>query len=334
MYAQRIFPSAVSYDEVLRFQQRLGKKGKDRIEWDVWKYTYRKAKFEAIAKAFRFLGFSDSDNILTPLGKRFILGKDQKAFVVGLVQSDYFPLYKELLNVAKNEEDVFNSLSLKCRTPISEKERNLMYTTFIDLSTKVGLLETEKGNVHLTSKGYKAVKKHSKVPLWVYDLPLFAESRRIERFKALYYETGHPFRDIVKEAFSELGFEAENLPKKVSGIPDIEIHTTGFEAVVETKGEKKQIGENDVNQLSKAQSRPEFRNKKLIFVGNAFRLKPPNQRDIFFHEDAIILAKSRGITLLSSLTLINGLQNKWKGALDLQKVVKNLSKSGVCSTLA
>lgn len=333
MYAQQIFPSSVSYDEVLRFQRLLGKKGKNRIEWDVWKYSYRKAKFEAIAKAFRFLGFSGSDNILTPLGKRFIFGKDQKAFVVGLVQSDYFPLYKELLNVTKNEENVFSSLSLKCTIPIPERERRLMYVTFIDLSTKVGLLETEKGNVSLTSKGYKAVKKHSKVPLWVYDLPLFAESRRIERFKALYYETGHPFRDIVKEAFSELGFEAENLPKKVSGIPDIQIRTTSFEAVIETKGEKKQIGENDVNQLSKAQSRTEFKGKKLIFVGNAFRLKPPNQRDVFFHEDAIVLAESIGITLLSSLTLINALQNKWKKALDLHIAVKNLSKSGLCSTL-
>lgn len=334
MHAQQMFPSSVSYDEVLCFQRLLGKKGEDRIEWDVWKYSYRKAKFEAIAKTFRFLGFSGSDDVITPLGKRFIFGKDQKAFVAGLVQSDYFQLYKELLNVTKNEEDVFNNLSLKCKTPIPERERRLIYATFIDLSTKVGLLETKKGKVSLTPKGYRSVKKHSKVPLWVYDLPLFAESRRIERFKALYYETGHPFRDIVKEAFSELGFEAENLPKKVSGIPDIEIRTTGFEAVIETKGEKKQIGENDVNQLSKAQSKPEFKGKKLIFVGNAFRLKPPNQRNMFFHEDAIALAESRGITLLSSLALINALQNKWKKTLDLNRVVKNLSRSGLCSTLA
>lgn len=328
-----MFPSSVSHDEALRFRRLLGKKGKDRIEWDVWKHSYRKAKFNAIAETFRFFCFSNSDNVLTPLGKRFVFGNDPKAFVVGLVQSEYFMLYKELLNVAKNEEDVFNSLSLKCGTPIPERKRRSMYTTFIDLSNKVGLLEISKGNVSLTSKGHEAVKKHSKIPLWVFELPLFDECRRIERFKALYYETGHPFRDIVKEAFSELGFKAENLPKKALGIPDIRIWTTVFEAVIETKGEKRQIGENDVNQLSKAQSKPQFKDKKLIFVGNAFRLKPPGQRDAFFHEDAVILAESKGINLLSSLALVNALQNKWKKTLKFQKVVEKLSKSGLCSTL-
>jgi len=328
-----MFPSFVSYDEVLRFRRLLGQKGSDRIEWNVWKYSYRKAKFEAIAEAFRFFGFSDSDYVLTLLGKKLVFGNDEKAFVVGLVQSEYFTLYKKLLDVAESEGNVFNSLSLECDTPTPEKKRRSMYATFIDFSTKIGLLKLGKGKVSLTLKGSEAVKRHSKVPLWVYELPLFDECRRIERFKALYYETGHPFRDIVRETFSELGFEATNLPKKAVGIPDIEISATNFEAVVETKGENKQIGENDVNQLSKAQSKAEFKDKKLIFVGNAFRLKPPNQRGVFFHEDAVTLAESKGITLLSSLTLINALQNKWKKTFDLQKVVKNLLKNGLCSTL-
>ncbi len=329
-----MFPSSVSYDEILRFRRLLDRKGRDKIDWNVWKYTYRKNKFQTITETFKFLGFSDSDNVLTPLGRRFVFGSDEKTIIIGLVQSDYFTLFQKLLNVGEAEENVFNNLSLECGSPIPEKKRRSMYKTFINLSTRAGLLEVQKEKVVPTSNGRKAIKRHSKVPLWVYDLPLFDECRRIERFKALYYETGHPFRDIVKEAFSELEFEAENLPKKVSGIPDIKITTTGFEAVIETKGEKKQIGENDVNQLSKAQSKHEFKGKRLIFVGNAFRLKPPNQRGAFFHEDAIALAESRGITLLSSLTLINALQNKWKKTLDLDKVVQNLSKSGLCSILA
>jgi len=314
----------------------LGQRGKDRIEWNVWKYSYRKTKFEAIAEAFRFFGFSDFNNFLTPLGKRFVFGNDDKALVVGLVQSEYFTFLQKLLNVAESEENVFNNLSLECGTPTPEKKRRSMYNAFIDFSTHAGLLRTEKGKVVLTSNGKEKIKRHSKVPLWVYDLPLFDECRRIERFKALYYETGHPFRDIVKEAFSELGFEASNLPKKASGVPDIKVSAThvGFEAVIETKGENKQIGENDVNQLSKAQSKPEFKDKKLIFVGNAFGLKSPDQRDAFFHENAIVLAKSRGITLLSSLTLLHALQAKWKTkTLDLQTFVNNLSKSGLCSKL-
>ena len=328
-----MFPSSISYDEILRFRQSLGRKGRDRIEWNVWKYTYRKNKFQAITDTFKFLGFSNSDNVLTPLGRRFVFGSDDEAIIIGLIQSDYFTLFQKLLDGGEPEENGFNNLSLECVAPTPEKARRSMYKTFIDLSTRAGLLEVQKGEVVLTLNGRKAVKRHSEVPLWVYDLPLFDECRRIERFKAFYYETGHQFRDIVKKAFSELEFEAENLPKKVSGIPDVKITTTGFEAVIETKGKKKQIGENDVNQLSKAQSKPEFKGKKLVFVGNAFRLKPPNQRDAFFHEDAIALAESRGITLLSSLTLINALQNKWKKTLDLDKVVQKLSKSGLCSTL-
>jgi len=327
------FPSSISHDDVLRFRRLLGQKGKDRIDWNVWKYSYRKAKFQAIIGTFRFLGFLDSVNdVLTPLGRKFVFGNDDRAFLVGLIQSDYFAFYRNLLSNAQSEEGIFNQLSLECGY-LKEKERRSMYTTFIDFSAKTGLLNIEKGKVTLTPNGRQAIEQHSKVPLWVYELPLFDECRRIERFKALYYETGHPLRDIVKEAFSELGFAATNLPKKALGIPDIKISATNFEAVVETKGETKQIGENDVNQLSKAQSKPEFKGKKMIFVGNAFRLKLPNQRDATFHEDAISLAESKGITLLSSLTLLHTLQAKWKKESNLQDVITNLSKSGLCSKL-
>lgn len=328
------FPSSISHDDVLRFRRLLRQKGKDRIDWNVWKYSYRKPKFQAITGTFRFLGFLDSiNNVLTPLGRKFVFGNDDRAFLVGLTQSDYFTFYRSLLSDAQSEEKIFDQLSLECGY-LREKERRSMFTTFIDFSSQTGLLNIEKGRVTLTPDGRQAIEQHSKVPLWIYELPLFDECRRIERFKALYYETGHPLRDIVKEAFSEIGFEAVNLPDKVSGIPDIKISADAFEAVVETKGENKQIGENDVNQLSKAQSRPEFRNKKLIFVGNAFRLKHPSQRDIAFHEDAVNLAESKEITLLSSLTLLHALQIKWKKkTLDLQLIVKNLSRNELCPSL-
>jgi hypothetical protein len=329
-----MYPAFVSYNEVLRFRRLLGQKGLDRIEWSVWKYSYRKAKFQAIAEASGFFGFSDSNSVLTLLGKRFVFGNDDKTLVVAVVQSEYFTLFQKLLSVAESEENVFSNLSLECRTPAPERERRSMYNTFIDFSTHAGLLKIEKGKVVLTPNGKEKIKKHSKVPLWIYDLPLFDECRRIERFKALYYETGHPFREIVKKAFSELGFQAKNLPKRASGIPDIEITLRRFKAVIETKGKRKQIGENDVNQLSKAQSNPKFEDKKLIFVGNAFRIKPPSRRDAFFHESAITLAESKGIALLSSLTLLSALRAKWKRrTLDLQVIVENLSKGGLCSVL-
>ena len=329
-----VYPSSVTYQELVRFTQLLGKKGKSSIAWDIWKHSYRKAKFESIVSAMQFVGFVDSANNLTTLGKHFVFGKDKNAIVIGLIQSDYFDLFRELLKEAKPEEEVFNMLSRNCELPLPEKERRSMYRAFKDLTTNVGLIKVEDGKTSLEKVATKEIERHSKTPLWVYDLPLFTECKRIERFKALYYETGNPFRDIVRDAFSELGFKANNLPDKTQGIPDIEVVGDSFHGVVEAKGETKQIGENDVSQLSKSQTHPDFKDKKLILVGNAFRLKLPSQRGAFFHDKAITLATSKGILLLSSLVLLRSLEAKWKiEKIDLQTVTKKLTQNGLCSAL-
>jgi len=328
-----MYPSNITRDEFFRFRKLLAKKGKEAIEWDVWKYTYRKNKFQALTEIFNFLGFTKDNDVLTPLGKRFVFGGQDKVLVVSLIQSEYFSLFKQLMNSAEPEENMFAIFSLKSELPLSERQRRSAFKVFIDLSTAAGIIEIKHDQISLTPEGKKSVKTHCKIPLWVSNMPLFEESRRIERFKALYYETGHPFRDIVKEAFSELGFKAYILPQKVRGIPDVKIELGDFRGVIETKGEIKQIGENDVNQLSKAQSKESFKGNTFIFVGNAFRMKPPYQRGDFFHEGAISLAESKGIALVSSLTLVTALQKKWKKELDLKVVVQNLSKSGLCSKL-
>jgi hypothetical protein len=331
--AIRMYPSDITRNEFFRFRQLLAKKGKEEIDWDVWKFTLRKNKFQALTEAFDFLGFIKEGNRLSPLGKHFVFGGEDKALIVGLIQSDYFDIFKQLLSSEKSAEELFNRFSLGCGETLPEKKRRSMFKVFTELSTTAGLLEANDGKISLTPEGKNNVKTYCKIPLWVSDLPLFAESRRIEHFKALYYETGHPLRDIVKEAFIELGFKAYILPQKVRGIPDVKIELGEFKAVIETKGEIKQIGENDVNQLTKSQSNPDFAECKFIFVGNAFRLKPPDQRGDFFHEGAISLAESKGIALLGSLTLITALQKKWKRELDLESVVKCLSESGLCSKL-
>lgn len=317
----------------MHFRRLISQKGKDKIEWNVWKYAYRKKKFQALIETFRFLGLTGDKDSLTPLGKSFVFGRDDIALVIGLVQSEYFSLFQKIIDHPQLEEELFDKLSLECGALVPEKQRRSMFKAFEDMSTIAGLIEISDGKVGLTPEGLIKVKTHCKIPLWASEMPFFAESQRIERFKALYYETGHPFRDIVKEAFSELGFRAELLPKKTKGIPDVKVTLEDFSAVIETKGESKQIGENDVNQLSKAQSKPDFEGNRFIFVGNAFRLKPPEQRGSFFHEDAISLAESKGITLLASLTLISALQKKWKKELDLHLVIESLSKSGLCNKL-
>jgi hypothetical protein len=328
-----MYPAHISSQELFRFRQLLGNRGKDKIEWNLWKYSYRKVKFQALVQTFKFLGFTKENNVLTSLGKRFVFGKEDNALLISLIQSEYFSLFKKLLDGEKSREEIFNALSLECDSTYPEKQRRSMLKVFLDLSETAKLLEIKQDSVVLRPEGINQIKTHSRIPLWVSYMPLFDESRRIERFKALYYETGHPFRDLVREAFLELGFKAEILPKKVSGIPDVQISMGDFRAVIETKGETKQIGENDVNQLTKAQSKVDFENTMLVFVGNAFRLKPPEQRGDSFHKDAIALAESKGITLLDSLTLIHSLQKKWKKELDLHLVIESLSKSGFCNKL-
>ncbi len=329
-----MYPKSVSFVDLLRFRRLLGQKGQDKLEWDIWKYSYRKAEFTAISNAFNFLGLVDSTYTLTSIGKRFVFGADDKALTIGLIQSEYFELFRRVLYGPETEEQIFSMLSICCNTTVPERERRLMFRSFIDLSTRTGILETAKGQISLTPVGQAEIEKHSKIPLWIHDFPIFEESKRIERFKALYYETGHPFRELVKDAFSELGFEAKNLPKKPSGIPDIEISFSDFKGIIETKGENKQIGENDINQISKSQSKPEFKGKRMIFVGNAFRLKCPNARAPCFHANAIALAESINVVLVSSMTLLNALQIRWKQKNPSpQKIIQNLAQNGLCTEL-
>jgi hypothetical protein len=241
-----MYPEYVSYNDISLFRQKLGQKGKNSIEWKIWQYSYRKAKFQALTETFRFLGLTNEKDALTPLGKRLVFGRDDSSLIIGLFQSEYFELFQLLVN-PKSKDELLNTLSLNCDIPFSEKQRRSMLNSFIDLSINAGLLTDEKEKISLNKSGRDNLEEHRKRPLWVSNMPLFDESKRIEQFKALYYETGHPFRDIVKEAFSELGFQSEFLPKKTSGIPDVMISIGDFRAVIETKGERKQIGENAVN---------------------------------------------------------------------------------------
>ena len=117
-----MYPSEITRVEFFRFRQILAKKGKETIDWNILKYTYRKNKFQALTEAFGFFGFTKEDNRLQPLGRRFVFGRDDKALVVGLIQSDYFNILKQLLSGAKSAEDLFNAFSLGCEASLPERK--------------------------------------------------------------------------------------------------------------------------------------------------------------------------------------------------------------------
>ena len=269
----------------------------------------------------------DEGRQLTALGKKYVLSNDVENFVIGFVQSDYYPLLLRL-NLGTLSNDQLLALLSGQAGVIPEKDRKAMLTTFLDVGQGLGLLKAAKGKVSLTSEGREKVTGHSKIPLWVHELPEFAEARRVESFKALIYETGHPLRDIVAKAFEELGFVANVISSDIPGVPDVELMLEDFHAVVETKGEIKQIGENDVNQLSKASVRPEYSGRHLILVGNPFRLKPIEFRGEPFHAAAVALAVAKGITLLTSVTLLRTVESKWHHEFDISEFRKKMTVPG------
>lgn len=289
---------------------------------------YRKEKFQHYLHGFGFFGLTDEVGRLTTLGRSYVLSNDAEKFVIGFVQSDYYPLLLKLNSGTLTNEQLLVLLSGQAGV-IPEKKRKAMLTTFLDIGSGLGLLKIGKGKVSLTIEGREDVAAHSKVPLWVHELPEFAEARRVESFKALIYETGHPLRDIVAKAFEELGFVANVISSDIPGVPDVELMLEDFHAVVETKGETKQIGENDVNQLSKASVRPEYTGRHMILVGNPFRLKPIELRGEAFHKDAVTLAVAKGITLVTSANLLRTLESKWHQEFDTEAFRTKISTPGL-----
>lgn len=323
-----MYPYRIRYKDFDEFVSRLSRKGINFLSWNEWKKIYKKDKFKVLIEVFKFLGLAFGENLeLTPLGKKYILSKDKEKLVIGLIQSDYFPIYLKLKEKDFNINELFISLSdLVGMCP--EKNRKDMMMTFIEFSINSNIIKKDKEHIKLTSQGKDKVIQHSKIPIWVYELPILQEAKRIESYKALMYETGHPLRDIVLSAFKELGFQAKIIPKKAQGLPDILISYNQFFALVETKGEIKQIGENDVNQLTKAQIRKEYSNYNFVFVGNAFRLKSPELRLEPFHKDAVALAIKKEIVLLSSLDLLRILEYSWKNNYNINHFIERLYKPG------
>ena len=310
------------------FTKRLSQRGSEVILWDDWKYVYRKDVFQRYFHGFGFFGLTNEDSRLTALGKRYVLSNDVEKFVIGFVQSDYYSILLRLNSGALTNEQALALLSEQAGV-IPEKTRKAMLTTFLSIGEGLGILKTAKGKLSLTSEGKEKVVAHSKVPLWVHELPEFAETRRVESFKALIYETGHPLRDIAAKAFEELGFVANVISSDIPGVPDVELVLSDFHAVVESKGEIKQIGENDVNQLTKASVRPEYTGRHLILVGNPFRLKPIELRGEPFHKDAVTLAMAKGVTLLTSVNLLRVVESKWHHDFDMAEFRRKVSTPGL-----
>jgi len=326
-----LFPEGVGFKDLDLFAKRLSQRGSEALLWDEWKYVYRKDRFQRYLHGFRFFGLTNEDDRLSAIGRKYVLSGEKERLIVGFVQSDYYPLLLRLNSGFLTSEQLLVQLSDQAGI-IPEKNRKAMLTSFVDIGEGLGLIKASKGKVSLTTAGREKVAAHTRIPLWVHELPEFAEARRVEAYKALIYETGHPLRDITAKAFEELGFVANVIPSDIPGVPDVELMLNDFHAVVETKGEIKQIGENDVNQLSKASVRSEYAGRHMILVGNPYRLKPIELRGEPFHKDGVTLALAKGITLMTSVNLLRIVESKWRHEFDITEFRRKVSVPGLFSS--
>ncbi len=122
----------------------------------------------------------------------------------------------------------------------------------------------------------------------------------------LYWSTGDDLEKAVEYAFKKLGFAVENIAKDRNS-RDLLIKYKGIEWYVEVKGKEGIIDISDISKFIASNPR-----SKLIFVGNAYRLYPPENRPEAYTKKAIETIKENlnentieSFYPLTSLDLIN-----------------------------
>lgn len=127
-------------------------------------------------------------------------------------------------------------------------------------------------------------------------------------YRELLYETGTPLEDIIRKVFTILGYE----PKPPFYKEEYVIGHEKKVGIIECKGNEKSIKRNDFRQLLDYLKEYEIdyeRNHKGILIGNAWRLKPLEERDRsetpIFPNDVIRIATKQEIALVSTIDLFN-----------------------------
>jgi len=146
-------------------------------------------------------------------------------------------------------------------------------------------------------------------------------------YRELLYETGTPLEDIIRKVFTVLGYKPKSPFYK-------EEYVIGYEkkvGIIECKGNKKSIKRNDFRQLLDYLKEYEidYESKhKGILIGNAWRLKPLEERDRsetpIFPDDVIKIATKQEIALVSTIDLFNVFCKFLEGRIKAKDIVKKI----------
>ena len=142
----------------------------------------------------------------------------------------------------------------------------------------------------------------------------------------LYWSTGDDLEKAVEYAFRKLGFAVENIAKDRNS-RDLLIKYKGVEWYVEVKGKEGIIDISDISKFIANNPR-----RKLIFVGNAYRLYPPENRPEAYTKKAIETIKENlnkntidlfyPLISLNLITFVTGSYNT-EFVIDAMENIKN-----------
>jgi hypothetical protein len=150
---------------------------------------------------------------------------------------------------------------------------------------------------------------------------------RLQRFKALLYDTGHPLEELVRETFDVMGVETADVPDRT--ISDEFLLVSDPKILVEVKGVGRSVGHGDLSQLMTSKAAYLARigeNVKALLVGNAFRQLPPSERNTKdkpnFPDNVLTPAEEQNICLLSTVDLFKAFSLVHKGAIDGKELIR------------
>lgn len=139
------------------------------------------------------------------------------------------------------------------------------------------------------------------------------------RFVHLLYEQGEPLEDVVHDALRELGADITR-PETSGGNDGHLIEPAGRRGVLEIKGKSGVIGVRDMRQLrhwvTQAETDDPGTDFKGLFVANAHRDAPVDERSESYDINAAKLASRWGLALITTTQLFQALRNDQKGELD------------------
>lgn len=151
---------------------------------------------------------------------------------------------------------------------------------------------------------------------------LAAEARnraaQAARPRLLLYEKGKDtLEPVVRAALRELGARVED--PQAEGVEDGTLIRTGQAAILEIKGRKGPLKQDDVRQVvqwaSDAKLRDGIQYKPLI-VGNAYCETPPDERGEALAPNAATYARNGDVAVVTTVQLFEALRQKQLGVLD------------------